>query len=317
MGGLMLAELEEWYKNMDLPNTSGLVKEELVTLMKNAVTWSSLPVSELKLECGPAILSGSIAADWSDEKIKEFCADRLLEQECLKLWDARGFSASQIGYKDVVDVIRQYNEFESMTDEELKLSYTAEGLLHDAGAKRDDFLRVLKKVLVWEALPLPALETECLECDLPIEASDSGSSEEEKRDDLTKQLKVGMTKTAYEARGIPVSRIGLRKAHKLRSKLESLETMDDHELEAECAIHSIPQPRGTGRVVMISRLRNVMLWKVQSAAELWAACQSLGLEDRLRETMLAQLTNALDRLPVDRPEDGSTATPGSFGGNTE
>merc|ERR1712048_1183579 len=115
----------------------------------------------------------------------------------------------------------------------------------------------------------------------PVKDSSDTVGEEEKRNELIGQLVMDLLKNSWELQGIPVGRIGPMQAFHMHQQLP----------------RGVPRKRGMRRQEMISCLREISLWEVGSAAELWIACQKRGIEEDLKETLLSHLKRNAHVLP--------------------
>merc|ERR1712060_600550 len=189
----------------------------------------------------------------------------------------------------VLQMVIRYENFQSLSDVELEKSYTEENLLQEPTMKREDLLKALKNVMIWEALPLIDLQMDAFQHQPPIQARSTAANDDERRLDLIQQLIVDMLRSSYELQGIPVRRIGLLEAHYVGTQLLSFDVMSDLELKVACEASGLPVAPGTPSQELIGRLREVTLWEVLPAADLWIECQKRGIEEELREQVLSHL----------------------------
>merc|ERR1712150_422076 len=167
-----------------------------------------------------------------DEERRESLVDKIFQDERMEMWEARGYRARCIGeFQKVLPLVKRYEQFRSMSDEELEKAYTEEGLLTEQTKEREDLLKALKAVMIWERLPLTELQREAEQHQPPICARTTAANDEERRRDLIQQLIVDILRSSYELQGIPVKRIGLREAYYVGNQLFSFESMEDLELK--------------------------------------------------------------------------------------
>jgi len=189
---MSLEELKEWYLGLDLPDESDMDKDELVYLCWQVNLWQALPPEELEKECtSKRIAIARNHADTDQHRISMI--DALLIQERINAWDARGFQAKRMGsVDDAIQAVRVYENLLSMGDAELRQEYADLGLPDGAGLEREEMLRTMKTLLIWELLPLRELMRVCRERGLSTHAGLPMRSVAQRRRDLVQRLKLDM-----------------------------------------------------------------------------------------------------------------------------
>jgi len=270
-----------------------------VQLMRMIAVWQLLPLIELEHECIMQNVSNKEVPDSDDdEERRELLVDKLFQHALLEIWEARGYRARSIGkFQTVLKIVTRYEQFQNMSDEDLEKAYIEEGLLHEPSMEREDFLKTLRAVMIWNALPLIELQVDAFQHQPPIQARSTAANDDERRLDLIQQLTVDMTRSAYELQGIPVMRIGLLHSYNVGKQFLDFEIMSDLELKVACEASGLPVAPGTSNEELIGRLREVTLWEVLPAADLWIECQKHGIEEELRENVLSHLLLRAREIP--------------------
>mmetsp|Transcript_10993 Transcript_10993/g.30900 ORF Transcript_10993/g.30900 Transcript_10993/m.30900 type:complete len:337 (-) Transcript_10993:164-1174(-) len=287
-----MEDLVEWYKGTGSPEETCMTQDELTQLLKAMAVWEALPLTELSQECVQnKVAVKDLRQAGSEAEQREFLVTKLLQQNRMSSWEERGFKAERIGdFQGVSQVVQRYNHFDSMSKEDLDRSYASQGMPKEPDTDRARMLANLKTVLVWEALPLFELQMDALERSDKIQCDfESKGNENDQRSSLIRQLTVESLRSAYEAIGVPVERIGFLEAYSVGKELVSYTIMGEQELQAECEKLGLTvSPEMTG-AELVTRLREYTLWDVLPADDLWAECKRRGIQEQLREQILGLL----------------------------
>lgn len=273
--GMRTDELKEWYQGTGLPEEKGMDRKELIFLLKKVTAWQAQPMNALESECKK--VNFSVEDDKRPGGDKEKMIDALFFNEAMELWDKKGFCAKQIGSVEVVSQAVAQNEgFQAMDDEELKNTYKEVGLPEGVD-DREQILKTLKTVLVWELLPMTALESEAAKRKIRVESGRKCKDDAEKKGELVQLMIYDLFKELYENKGIPVDRLGSEAVGTLASQYDRFETMTEEELrsahEEMVPLHS----SSLNRRQLIARMQDLTLWAALPTEELWKECQQKGI----------------------------------------
>merc|ERR1712228_83276 len=105
----------------------------------------------------------------------------------------------------------------------------------DTAAKRQEILGHLKAFFVWEELALAGLQAECQDRNLSTENKlESACSTLDREEELVERLLMSCCASAYEAKGVPVWRLGsITDAFSLSEQFGTLEMLSTLELVNE------------------------------------------------------------------------------------
>jgi len=162
-------------------------------------------------------------------------------------------------------VIEQCAALESKSNIELRSLYEQRGFPAEEGLTRQNILDLLCKVVVWEALPLVELRSECALVDnLSSKDNPRIISANAQRRELVEFLLLDKCADVYESRGIPARRIGSLKASaKLAEKVASLRSASLDMLQEDCKKLGVPCDP-LSREAVVETLCQEALWQVHS-----------------------------------------------------
>lgn len=252
-------------------------RDELVACLTAVLVWERLPVVELQRELRQwGTRTGASVAEGDDP-------DELSRRLISFLWgavrEARGLPTARLGASVADAVFREVLRLEALSSEAVEAEYGREleklSLPAEEGAGRQYHLDCLTRILVLEELPMAELKKECLEYGEPAR---NGMQ----RYDLARCLFVcAMCREPWEARGIPVRRLGPLLALKIVERHQHLDGLSEEELEAEHdALGFLPKIAGlrSRRDELLSRLKAVSLWQELPLEALQEECGRLGFE---------------------------------------
>merc|ERR1719468_723679 len=225
---------------------------------------------------------------------------RLVQQLTLNMvrsdYEAQGIPVSRTGLFRAYQISRQFLEFEEMSEQELQAAYVGRALPRRADMGREQVLAVLRSLLIWEALPLQELQADCRGQGLMTEF-EGAEGVPQQHAMLVQQLTLNMFRSDYEAQGIRVSQTGLLRAYQISRQFLEFEEMSEQELQAACRRCRIPAVPNMSSRDMEKRLQERTLWSVLPAADLWVESQRRGIEEELREVVLAHLLERAHDAP--------------------
>lgn len=271
-----LESLRDWYKEtLSLPLERCMERPELVRCAKLVSCWQELPVQELWKECQQR----SLKVEGSDgDEMRHVMINALLFANRTQTWDARGFQASRIGDINVtVQLVSSYEEYSGMNDEEIRNFFGKIGL-PCKGLDREELLRVMKTILVWEHLPLDEVKKECEEKKLPIAqiVAEKEGNEEEMMSELNHYLKVDLSvqldKNSFESNGVPVERLGSLGATQVAMSIAAMEGRSTEELRSEYTSMGFVEDAALDRQYIVDVLKKVLIWEYLPLTELQREC---------------------------------------------
>jgi len=272
-------ELVEWYKGTGFPVEDRIERAEIVAVMKKVSTWDTLPLAALVQACRGQKLSAEVADPGGQKDQRNVLIDRLLVHDRMCAWEAQGFQAHRIGDVDrVISAVAGYERFHRMDDAELGRAYVETGLPRGVGTDRGALLKALKKLVVWAVLPLPELQQECKLRGLEDpSAEDLKGTDEDQRHQWIQHLRVDTFRSLYEAKGVPVGRLGTLRASRLASLYDSLDDLTTEELRVAYEGNAQFMAPNMSRQELVGRVRDMNLWVSLPMPELWAECEQHGI----------------------------------------
>lgn len=268
-----LEDLKRVHGQLGLPEVGTASREELLARVRQAHIWHALPLEELRRECqqtGAAPERGMSAAGERTELL-----DRLFLESYEVLLCAQGVPARRLGsYRAAAQLARDACALEGLGDERLRERYDERGLPPEAAGERlsrREMLARLRDLLTLEALPLAQLQAEFAAGTAP-EAQ--GGNEEAVRRALLDSVLFDKYVAAYEACGVPASRLGtFASASAICGHLGALRGMDLHGLVEAYAAYGLPSEAGLTREALFLRCREFLTWEALPLHELRQECR--------------------------------------------
>eukprot|EP00747_Dinoflagellata_sp_TGD_P056056 gnl/TRDRNA2_/TRDRNA2_149885_c3_seq1.p1 gnl/TRDRNA2_/TRDRNA2_149885_c3~~gnl/TRDRNA2_/TRDRNA2_149885_c3_seq1.p1 ORF type:complete len:818 (-),score=224.19 gnl/TRDRNA2_/TRDRNA2_149885_c3_seq1:126-2384(-) len=287
---MSLEEIKEWYKTTGFPEEKDMEKSEFVKLLKAVTAWESCPLVELQKESRERKVPIPRAGHGSEEEQREKIMDRLFIQTRMDIWDEKGLQAHRIGGSDkFIPLITQHAAWQNLSRAELEKIYVEAGLPEEAGQvslEREELLRRLWSLLVWEVLPISELVKDCEARNLPTKPSRSGAAgEDERRFELVERLLEDMAKdtdraqrSSFEKQGIPVARLGsFQAARDVAEELDRLRAMSSEQLREEHDEIGMPVTSSMSKEFLFDRMKDVIIRRALPLEELRAECQKSGI----------------------------------------
>lgn len=274
---MSMMDLMKWYK-AGFPEEKDMEQSDLVKLRRRVVFLGALPLAELQKECVHQLMPiDEVSQFGDDDEQRHQLMDRLLKHERMDTWEAKGYQAHRIcNFDDMIQVISHYEHFLNMSDEELCKRCRDSGVPAEKNTERDELLKRLKVVLLWEFLPLVELEKDCTERNLQIQPASTTSNDDEKRLELLHllmvDLRVSICRDLYEQKGIPVGRLGSWHAHCIGGQVDNFEAMTNEDLKTMCTDVGISTESVMERCQLIGTLKAVLIWELLPLAELQKDC---------------------------------------------
>mmetsp|Transcript_45148 Transcript_45148/g.113559 ORF Transcript_45148/g.113559 Transcript_45148/m.113559 type:complete len:572 (+) Transcript_45148:3-1718(+) len=277
-------KLQKVYTDVGLPNAEATDRSRTLELLKQILIWELMPEKELARECEerriPASDRGRDKAPESEEERHADLLQKLkvdLRVNLNKSWyEAKGIPMARLDSMRVLQVADQLDAFQSMGNEQLKTEYLQAGLPREAVLERSFLLDTLRKVVIWEAMPLQELQRDCLERKLPIHAATPSNSQRDKESELVRRLIidlcVDLQRSAYEQQGIPVDRLGTLQTARVAAQFDKLEVMNIQKLLDTQEEMGLPVVNSTTREELLARLQLVTVWEALPVVELRVEC---------------------------------------------
>lgn len=271
-------ELSDWYKAAGFPAEASMQKADIARLAKMVTIWEALPMYELdKISKEQGLPGASECKGSTDEGKRLQLVERLLVAEQMQRWEAAGFEALRIGdVSRVMQAVARYDEFQRMSDADLRKVCIDAGMPEVEGMERDVALRALKTVLLWELMPLAELQRECLERSLSLDV-EGASTDEERRLEYAQLLRVDLTvrmsKAWYEAKGVPVSRLGTVMASRVAAQFKHIDGRTSKELMDWYKSLGFPQEKGMSDADIVDLWKRVTVWSCLPPGELRSECE--------------------------------------------
>jgi len=211
--------------------------------------------------------------------------DKLLIDERMVQWDARGLEASRIGNMDVViNMVRQFEHIDEMSKEDLMGWYNGLNMFPEQESLGEvELSGLLKAVTFWEALPLAELKAECRKRKLRILSRDQVGDESEQKVRLMEKLIMDMRLDMWEGQGFEA-----RKLNSFDSVVAVVERYEcflratDAELRMTYSEAGLPVSERVGREELLQNLRTVLVWENLPLHQLQQECAQRGLDSSTR-----------------------------------
>jgi len=278
------AQLREWYHGACLSEEQGVDDREMARLWKKVAVWACLPPGDLRMECDTRGLTlKGIVQKGDIEAQRDHLLFELLVSERAKDWEARGVQArrlASVGAEIVVQAVVQLGHFEAMSENKLRQVCKDAGLPEVATMDRPDILGALMSVLTWELLPLQELEKDCRARKLTTGREDCNRDEDVHAlllHRLRVDLRVSLSRSTYEVRGIPVDRLESMQVVQVAAQLDAFEAMSNDQLKTEYTQSGLPKEAVLERELLIERLRQVSIWECMCLDELQKDCLTRNL----------------------------------------
>lgn len=275
--GLPNADLEAEYKKMDFPPEAHMERHDYLLRLKAALAWSELAFADLLNECNARGISTDGLCE-TDEITKHLeVTKRLLRDFVMDAWEEKGFPVRRIGGFDAVaDVVSEHARVESLSLPELERELQMLGLPITSGAQRQDLLDLMRRLLVWRALPTAELRRDCKDLDILID--DGQGSDNWQRGAMLDCLMLSTCASHYEEMGVPAKRLAsLRSANKLLEQYMHIGSLTGRSLEEKYLRRGFPLETGLGKPELARRLKEVLLWEELPVSDLKIECHKLKL----------------------------------------
>lgn len=250
-------------RNLGLP--SGGPPEVLVAQLKQAIIWKGLPAAELFRECKAHGISPDVS-DLSDEAGREELFKRLVTSVRGNRWEARGISAQLLGNQTLAaELLEQVDRIQAMGPLSLKLEYKKMGLPFDPQMDTQASVDRLRDALIWQSLPLTALQEECRQRGLV-------HTDGRKAMLLRLHQRLGH-ELELERKGLPVRKLGgYEAAMELMEQHEEIEQMSFGELCEWYKGTGFPEEDRIESNELLELLQQMATWEALPLAELKQEC---------------------------------------------
>lgn len=275
-------------------------RQELAACLTAILLWERLPPNELVAECRRWGIVDSLLPQTpssSREELDFFIHKcQLVRSLATALWmamgEARGIPvprlAPPVALALMGKVLRLEGSSEQMVEAEYKRTLRRLGIPAEPDAGKHYYSCCLITLLVWQELEQDALRALCKDQQIdPVELSLD-------RQELAKLLLVGLLcRSRWEARGIPVTRLGVRAALRVAQRWETLEGSDEAALRAELQRLSIILPPQSSRSALLQSAKAMAVWTQLSQEELQAECKTLGVSITAEDCSPSRLVKLL------------------------
>jgi len=141
------------------------------------------------------------------------------------------------------------------------------------GLEKKDLLEKLKSCVVWELLPFSELQREYESLHISGTACSLDMSMEEMRVELLDKLLVHSCRDAYEARGVPASRLAsMSLVRYVAERFNNLEAMSVADLALEANKLGLPTRKNSSKKDLLRHLKDVVVWTTLPLEELRHEC---------------------------------------------
>lgn len=273
-----VTELRAECRRKELPFGALGDKRDLVACLTAVIVWRHIAVEELRAELlgcsgGPgASEAAEIARLDRAELVQQLTGAMLLE-----LWRKKGIDAriSDCGVAEAL--FREVGRLEEQSLLVLRQEYWSCGLPPETDVSKRELVDRLTKLLVWQRVPVAELKKECAQLHIAVVGL-RGKGEDEQRQELVALLFHNMCREAWEARGIPVRRLGsMQVAAAVVEQHARLDNMSAECLRTEYS--TLGMPKGAGepstRPELLERLKSVALWRELPLKELQKECREM------------------------------------------
>jgi len=201
-------ELDAWYAGCGFPDGNRLEAKDLVSLCKLVAVWQFLPLEEVRRECvGKGLLEADSAV--SDEAQRPELVDQLLIHERMGAWEAMGLPAWRIGEAQAVaQLVHDCQAIGVLSVQELQDWYDGLELPVDSSMAQEELRRLRRACLVWSALPVHELHTECVSLGVEIPVTNTHESSDEQRSCLVYALLLHDRMKKSDLQGLDTQRRG-------------------------------------------------------------------------------------------------------------
>lgn len=271
------SKLKEWYEGeLNMPSESCVGRAELVRIAKLLFCWENLPMAELKADC---MKYGVECEADPDPGVRQSLINQLMVAERMKTWDSRGYQATRINdFDSIIAVVTSYEDYKHQGDIELDEIFKKMGI--DSGSlEREEKLKMMKSMLVWEYLPLPEVKRECEDRGVEIAQTVARCTggQQELQNELVHLLKIDLrvrvNKDKFEQRGIPVKRLGSLGAASVADHLKALDSRSMEDIRREYSSFGFSSDeQGLDRQHMLDILKTILIWQWLPLSELQRDC---------------------------------------------
>ncbi|CAK0872805.1 unnamed protein product, partial [Prorocentrum cordatum] len=232
--------------------------------------WRGAPLASLEAEVDRVEAALQPGGPEGDGRLRAGQVEALLERDRAEAWQAAGFEAAHMSFAAARELVGTFEQLRRSTDAEVAEEF--EGLLshhpsvlelsrEGGGRGRDWLLGVIRRVLVWDALPVAKLEELALRGSPSIVPAPDAADAEERKISLVDQLIVDLLRDAYEARGVPVGDLGTLEASRVVDVVHDIGAQDDEELRAMYQELGFPEEEHLERGFLVQLLRDVAIWQ--------------------------------------------------------
>jgi len=203
---------------------------------------------------------------------------KLLEASHMHAWEKQGIPVLRLGnYKAAKQLVDNVTKIEAQSLDELKDSYKVFGLPVEKQMSRDELERLLKKVAIWQVLPLPELQIDCSQRGVPSNITFIGQDHRQQKH-LAKTLLLQERMDEWEKRGLQAKRLGdVYTVIELLQACEKLEDLDLKELQEWYLELGFPLERCLSKTGLVQIRKKLLFWQKLSSAELVKECENYSL----------------------------------------
>lgn len=184
--GFSAKQVRQECKSRGVPTEGCVEKSEMLSKLRKARIWQSMPLESLKAECKAHGVPCSASASQNDlfDALFGSVLGGTNRNDRVKLQcEAKGVPVAKLeSLEKAGEVLAEVDRLETSSISDLKKDFKQWGITLEAGMEKSDMISRLKEVAIWGALALPELRKLCDERKLDT----SGA-----RPDLVKRLTTG------------------------------------------------------------------------------------------------------------------------------
>lgn len=211
--------------------------------------------------------------------------------------EKEGVPLESLGSVLAESVLRECATWWALSSKDLRIECKSKDLPTDDYVEKGDFVRRLRQVRVWEVMTCDTLQAECLKLGIPM-AFDFATRET--LEDALRQhygfptRGEAHTRVECEARGIPVSKVGLEQAKEILGAARQLEASKVAELKEVYKRWGLELEGGLEKQDMVRNLTTIFVWQCLPLEELHRVCleKKFAIDRSSREELLVKLVDA-------------------------
>mmetsp|Transcript_109194 Transcript_109194/g.209838 ORF Transcript_109194/g.209838 Transcript_109194/m.209838 type:complete len:1279 (+) Transcript_109194:52-3888(+) len=277
--------LEAEFRMLGIAFNPQMERQANVDLLRDVLVWRQLPYVQFEQFCRQFGLGGEgLLLGGPNTRAREEAIALMAGRKGIMInLEKAGVPMKRVKDADSInELLAQCDYIDRFTDTELQDWYKSTGLPEEKGMDTREMANLLKKVTVWQALPLKELRKLCEQ--VPPGKAEMPDNEEDQKTALVDRLLVHERMEMWDSRGFQAKRIGDPDVVITAiTQYEHFRSLSSEELKKTYKEARLPIEADMKTEEMLQTLKVVMLWELVPIGVLESSCRDC-LDGRLPAT---------------------------------